>query len=185
LDKHFHDDLTNRVFSSICQDREPTRKDLGELMSKYIEAMKHASLVAGEDLYELDWRPLDSRTIRYAVATDAIALLQDHSRLKRVSRCPGRGCGWLFLNTGGRAPPLVLDVHLRQPRQNAAAARTPQTTHRLSVADGRTAWPHRLASALMLWRRRSSRTPRRPPVPHGRQGRSACFPCASSRRRRP
>jgi len=33
---------------------------------------------------------------------DAIALLQDLSRLNRVSRCPGRGCGWLFLNTSGR-----------------------------------------------------------------------------------
>lgn len=91
-----------RLFSSISQDREPASKDLDVLMSDYIEAVEHASLRAREDFYKLDWPARDPRTIRYAVATDAIALLQDPGRLKRVSRCPGRGCGWLFLNTSGR-----------------------------------------------------------------------------------
>ena len=91
-----------RVFSSVSQDQEPARKDLDVLMSNYIDAVKHASLLTGEDFYKLDWLARDPRRIRYAVATDAIALLQDPSRLKRVSRCPGRDCGWLFLNTSGR-----------------------------------------------------------------------------------
>ena len=95
-------DAGYRLFSSISRDQEPARKDLDVLMSNYIEAVKHASLLAGEGFYKLDWPARDPRRIRYAVATDAIALLQDPSRLKRVSRCPGRGCGWLFLNTSGR-----------------------------------------------------------------------------------
>ena len=95
-------DAVYRLFSSISRDQKPARKDLDVVMSNYIEAVKHASLVAGEDFYKLDWLARDPRRIRYAVATDAIALLQDLSRLKRVSRCPGRGCGWLFLNTSGR-----------------------------------------------------------------------------------
>ena len=95
-------DAVFRLFSSISQDQEPARKDLDVLMSNYIEAVEHASLLAGEDFHKLDWPARDPRRIRYAVATDAIALLQDPSRLKRVSRCPGRGCGWLFLNTSGR-----------------------------------------------------------------------------------
>lgn len=95
-------DAVYRFFSSISRDQEPARKDLDVLMSNYIEAVEHASLLAGEDSYKLDWLARDPRRIRYAVATDAIALLQDPSRLKRVSRCPGRGCGWLFLNTSGR-----------------------------------------------------------------------------------
>jgi predicted RNA-binding Zn ribbon-like protein len=95
-------DAVYRLFSSISRDQKPARKDLDVLMSNYIEAVKHASLVAGEDFYKLDWLARDPRRIRYAVATDAIALLQDLSRVKRVSRCPGRGCGWLFLNTSGR-----------------------------------------------------------------------------------
>jgi predicted RNA-binding Zn ribbon-like protein len=95
-------DAAYRLFSAISRDLKPARKDLDVLMSSYIEAVKHASLLAGEDLYRLDWLARDPRRIRYAVATDAIALLQDPSGLKRVSRCPGRGCGWLFLNTSGR-----------------------------------------------------------------------------------
>lgn len=95
-------DAVYRLFSSIGRDQEPARKDLDVLMSNYIEAVNHASLLAGEDVYKLNWLARDPRTIRYAVSTDAIALLQDPSRLTRVSRCPGRGCGWLFLNTSGR-----------------------------------------------------------------------------------
>ena len=95
-------DAVYRLFFSISRDHEPARKDLDVLMSNYMEAVKDASLLAGADFYELDWPARDPRRIRYAVATDAIALLQDPSRLTRVSRCPGRGCGWLFLNTSGR-----------------------------------------------------------------------------------
>ena len=95
-------DAAYRLFSSISRDQEPARKDLDVLMSNYIEAVKHASLLAGEDFYKLDWPRRDPRSVRYAVATDAIALLQDPSRLERVRRCPGRGCGWLFLNLSGR-----------------------------------------------------------------------------------
>ena len=95
-------DAVYRVFSSISRHQGPARNDLDVLMSNYIEAVKHASLLAGEEFYKLGWPAVDSRTIRYAVATDAIALLQESGRLKRVSRCPGRDCGWLFLNTSGR-----------------------------------------------------------------------------------
>jgi predicted RNA-binding Zn ribbon-like protein len=95
-------DAVYRLFSAISRDEDPASKDLDALMSNYIEAVEHASLSAGEDSYELDWPARDPRTIRYAVATDATALLQDASRLKRVTRCPGRNCGWLFLNTSGR-----------------------------------------------------------------------------------
>jgi predicted RNA-binding Zn ribbon-like protein len=90
------------LFSSISQDQQPAANDLDVLMSNYVEAVKHASLLPGADRYTLDWPARDPRRIRYAVATDAIALLQDPSRRMRVSCCPGRGCGWLFLNTSGR-----------------------------------------------------------------------------------
>ena len=95
-------DAVYRLFSSISRGQEAARQELDVLMSNYVEAVKHASLLAGEDFYKLDWPARDPRRIRNAVATDTIALLQDPSRLQRVSRCPGRGCGWLFLNTSGR-----------------------------------------------------------------------------------
>jgi predicted RNA-binding Zn ribbon-like protein len=43
-----------------------------------------------------------SSGLRFTAAADAIALLTDLSCLARVSRCPGRDCGWLFLNLSGR-----------------------------------------------------------------------------------
>jgi predicted RNA-binding Zn ribbon-like protein len=95
-------DAIYRLFSAISQGRDPTRKDLDLLMANHIEAVGHASLSADGDAYKLDWPARDQRRVRYAVTADAIALLADPSRLKRVSRCPGRGCGWLFLNTSGR-----------------------------------------------------------------------------------
>jgi predicted RNA-binding Zn ribbon-like protein len=95
-------DAVYRVFSSLGRGGEPATKDIGLVMSDYTEAVDGASLLAGEDGYELDWPNRDPRRIRYAVVTDAMALLQDPGRLKRVSRCPGRGCGWLFLNLSGR-----------------------------------------------------------------------------------
>lgn len=95
-------DAVYRLFSSISRNRKPAKKDLDVLMSSYTQAVKHASLLAGENVYRFDWRVSDPRRIRYAVATDAIALLANPGRLKRVSRCPGRDCGWLFLNDTGR-----------------------------------------------------------------------------------
>jgi predicted RNA-binding Zn ribbon-like protein len=95
-------DAVHGLFSSISLGQEPARRDLEVLMSTYREAVEHASLLGSEDVYKLDWRAADPRRIRYAVAADAIALLHDASRLKRVTRCPGRDCGWLFLNTSGR-----------------------------------------------------------------------------------
>jgi predicted RNA-binding Zn ribbon-like protein len=95
-------DAVHRVFCSVSRSEKPARMDLDVLMSNHVEAIERASLLARHDFYKPDWPPGDPRRIRYAVATDAIALLQDPSGLKRVSRCPGRGCGWLFLNASGR-----------------------------------------------------------------------------------
>jgi predicted RNA-binding Zn ribbon-like protein len=95
-------DAVYRLFSSISSAKEPAKRDLDVLMSSYVQAAKYASLLAGDDFYKLDWPARDPRRIRYAVAADAVALLADPDRLKRISRCPGRGCGWLFLNISGR-----------------------------------------------------------------------------------
>jgi predicted RNA-binding Zn ribbon-like protein len=38
----------------------------------------------------------------FTVAWDALRLLGDPERFPRVKRCPGRNCGWLFVNTSGR-----------------------------------------------------------------------------------
>jgi predicted RNA-binding Zn ribbon-like protein len=95
-------DAVHRLFASISHDQNPSTKDITLLMHNYTEAVNQATLLASDACYKLDWPAQDPRRVRYAVATDAIALLRDPKRLRRVSHCPGRGCGWLFLNISGR-----------------------------------------------------------------------------------
>jgi predicted RNA-binding Zn ribbon-like protein len=75
---------------------------LDAVMRTYAEAVAAARLAEHGGVYRLDWAPDDLRRVRYAVVADALALLADAERLGRVHVCPGRNCGWLFLNTSGR-----------------------------------------------------------------------------------
>ncbi len=95
-------DAVYRLFAAVSRHEEPACGDIDLVMRGYREAVNQASLVARDGYYQLDWPADDRRRSRYAVVTDAITLLLDANRLKRVTRCPGRDCGWLFLNASGR-----------------------------------------------------------------------------------
>jgi predicted RNA-binding Zn ribbon-like protein len=95
-------DAVHRIFSETSRLHEPAEGDLTTLLTTYGEAARSASLLAQNGAYELAWPQDGPRQIRFAVALDAMALLHDRTRLRRVTRCPGRGCGWLFLNLSGR-----------------------------------------------------------------------------------
>jgi predicted RNA-binding Zn ribbon-like protein len=95
-------DAVYRLFASISHEQDPSTEHISLLMHNYTEAVNRATLLASGVCYQLDWPAQDPRRVRYAVATDAIELLRDPERLGRVSRCPGRDCGWLFLNLSGR-----------------------------------------------------------------------------------
>ena len=71
-------------------------------MRTYADAAAAARLSPRDGAYVLDWPGDDPRRVRFAVAADAIALLAGADRLQRIHVCPGRNCGWLFLNTSGR-----------------------------------------------------------------------------------
>lgn len=95
-------DALHRLFVSISHDQTPSTTDIALLMHSYTEAVERATLLAGEAGYQLDWSAQDPRRVRYAVAADAFELLRDPKRLRHVSHCPGRSCGWLFLDLSGR-----------------------------------------------------------------------------------
>jgi predicted RNA-binding Zn ribbon-like protein len=95
-------DALHRLFADTSRLHEPAPRDLATLMTTYGEAARSATLLAHNGAYQLTWPEHDPRQIRFAVASDAMALLRDRSRLGRVTRCPGRDCGWLFLNLSGR-----------------------------------------------------------------------------------
>jgi predicted RNA-binding Zn ribbon-like protein len=95
----------HRVFSAIAGGLEPAPDDLAVIERDHRAAVRAGRLAADEDEHDawrLTWPADDARRLRYAVVTDAVALLGDGDRLARVHRCPGRDCGWLFLDTSGR-----------------------------------------------------------------------------------
>ena len=92
----------HRAFASISHGQDAAEPDIAVLMRDYAGAAKHAVLIPRSPAYQLGWSAHDMRAVRHAVAADAVRLLEDPGRLPRVSLCPGRDCGWLFLNVSGR-----------------------------------------------------------------------------------
>jgi predicted RNA-binding Zn ribbon-like protein len=116
------------VLASVARGERPPAAALEHLAREHAEAAAHARLVAharghgeaagharlvahdgerdgergGPVAWLPEWPARDPRRVRFAVATDAVALLGDAGRLARLRRCPGRGCGWLFLDASGR-----------------------------------------------------------------------------------
>jgi predicted RNA-binding Zn ribbon-like protein len=102
--------VIHRVFSL----RPPAARDLQALRDVVGEAMDAATLRPstrdgagggprnGDLAITPSWPGSDERRVRFAVAWDALKVLGDPDRLARVTRCPGRRCGWLFVNASGR-----------------------------------------------------------------------------------
>jgi predicted RNA-binding Zn ribbon-like protein len=93
----------HHIFSALAREQQPDPFSLSRLRFAYAQAVAAGTLTAREDGgFGLDWRPGEPRRVRFAVAADAVALLADPARLARLHRCPGRDCGWVFLNVSGR-----------------------------------------------------------------------------------
>ena len=93
----------HRIFSALAREQEPDERALARLRSIYEEAVAAGTLARRDDGgIGLTWPRDEPRLVRFAVAADAIALLADPARLERLHQCPGRNCGWVFLNTSGR-----------------------------------------------------------------------------------
>jgi predicted RNA-binding Zn ribbon-like protein len=92
------------IFSALAQDEEPDQFSLSRLRFAYAQAVAAGTLVRHEDggAFGLEWSEEEPRRVRFAVAADAMALLADPARMARLHRCPGRDCGWVFLDTSGR-----------------------------------------------------------------------------------
>jgi predicted RNA-binding Zn ribbon-like protein len=92
----------HRIFSAIDGGEDAAKADLALLAAVHAEAAAAGRLARDGDRYRLAWPARDPRRVRFEVAADAVALLTDADLLARVHRCPGRGCGWLFIDRSGR-----------------------------------------------------------------------------------
>lgn len=91
------------IFSALARDEDPDEPSLARLRSAYAEAVAAGTLARRENAsFGIDWSADEPRRVRFAVAADAVALLADPARTARLRRCPGRDCGWVFLDTSGR-----------------------------------------------------------------------------------
>jgi predicted RNA-binding Zn ribbon-like protein len=95
----------HRTFSSLASGGDPGDDDLRLIERTYSAAVGAGRLAPdpdGHDAWVFRWPADETRVVRFAAVVDAVGLLGDPERLGRVSRCPGRDCGWLFLDTSGR-----------------------------------------------------------------------------------
>ena len=91
------------IFSALAHDEDPDEFSLARLRFAYAQAVAAGKLVRKEDEgFGIDWSADEPHRVRFAVAADAVALLADPARIARLHRCPGRDCGWVFLDTSGR-----------------------------------------------------------------------------------
>ena len=90
------------IFSALAREQEPDEFSLARLRFAYAQAVAAGTLTRQDGGFGLDWGTDEPRRVRFAVAADAVALLADPARMARLHRCPGRDCGWVFLDTSGR-----------------------------------------------------------------------------------
>ena len=92
----------HRSFAAHARGGKPRPCELERVRIDYAHAVAAGRLAERGDALRIEWPPGDPRRLRFAIATDAVALLGDAELLRRVRRCPGRGCGWLFVDRSGR-----------------------------------------------------------------------------------
>ena len=91
------------TFVAIAHGADPDPRDLEEIARQHAEAVAAARLErTGDGAIRLAWPARDPRRIRFAVVADAVGLLADPERVRRLRHCPGHDCGWVFLDLSGR-----------------------------------------------------------------------------------
>ena len=90
------------AFAAIAHGEAPPERALERIATDHADAAAAAELTAGQGVWRLDWPVSEPRRVRFTAVVDAVALLADPERLARVRQCPGRNCGWLFLDVSGR-----------------------------------------------------------------------------------
>jgi predicted RNA-binding Zn ribbon-like protein len=94
-----------RVFLAQVAGRSPRQPDLDRFNAELAEAMARATVHPDDEGFAWDWTSAldepDAASLAsplWPIARSAADLLTSPD-LARVKRCPGEGCGWLFLDT--------------------------------------------------------------------------------------
>ena len=130
----------HRIFSALARRQAPDTYSLARLRFAYAQAVSAGTLSRREDgSFGLGWREDEPRRVRFAVAADAVELLADPTRIERLHRCPGRDCGWIFLDTSGRRRWCSMETCGSREKMRRMYARKRAATAPAAPADGSTA----------------------------------------------
>ncbi|WP_257350784.1 CGNR zinc finger domain-containing protein [Pseudalkalibacillus decolorationis] len=90
------------IFSSIPKNETPNKADLATLNGMLVDTYRSIQIVPDDDNnFSLQFqKPEDSLDgILAPIVQSAIDILVSEKELKRVKKCEGDPCGWLFLDT--------------------------------------------------------------------------------------
>jgi predicted RNA-binding Zn ribbon-like protein len=90
------------TFSDLGRAEQPDPVQIEVIRAEFSRAVFAGDLVRDGDAWRFSWPEDNPRSVRFAAVTDAMILMHTPTKLARVKRCPGRDCGWLFLDTSGR-----------------------------------------------------------------------------------
>jgi predicted RNA-binding Zn ribbon-like protein len=87
------------TFSDAAQ---PDPGQIEVIRAEFSRAVFAGDLARDGDAWRFSWPEDNPGSVRFAAVADAMILMHTPAKLARVKRCPGRDCGWLFLDTSGR-----------------------------------------------------------------------------------
>ena len=87
------------VMQSVAQRMEPPVAALATLNAFLAESQVHGQIVRSNGDFEVRFRPEDDMALPIWRLTDSAARLLLSRGHTNVRECPGRECGWLFLDT--------------------------------------------------------------------------------------
>ncbi|GLV53392.1 hypothetical protein KDH_02470 [Dictyobacter sp. S3.2.2.5] len=88
-----------QIFSDVVADHSPQQESLAIFQQAYADAIVHAQLVLEAEGFTFSWRH-NARNLSlplWVIAHSALELLRSQE-WRRVKKCPGDGCGWLFVD---------------------------------------------------------------------------------------
>ena len=92
--------LIYQVFLAVAERHRPKPTLVKQLEKRWMEAMEHASLVAGPEGFDWSWAPrtgVRMDQMLWPIARSAMELLTSPD-CRRIHLCNARDCTWLFLD---------------------------------------------------------------------------------------
>lgn len=88
-----------RIFAEAGKSRKPRSKDLKVLSLFFQRALSRLRIVPKADRYRLTWKDSEDEPVGvlWPIVQSAVDLLIS-PEFSHVRMCPGKGCGWLFVD---------------------------------------------------------------------------------------